>query len=92
MRAKLLFAATAVAALGLASAGPATQTHAALGTTAIQTGVPTDFDTTWNILLAELDAGDIDAQAGAGRWAAADDVELQQRSRASGISGAPAAR
>jgi len=55
---KILFAAAAIAALGISAATSATQTHAARGTTALTTVVPTDFHATWNTLLERLDDGD----------------------------------
>lgn len=58
MNFKALFAISAVVALGVSVIAIAPQTRAAGVTTAIKTIVPTDFDTTWNVLLAELDAGD----------------------------------
>ena len=45
MNVKQLFAAAAVTALGISATSTAPQTRAASGTTAIETVVPTDFDT-----------------------------------------------
>jgi len=63
MKAKTLFAATAVVALGISVIGTATQTRAARGTTAIETVVPTDLQTTWDLLVRELDEGDFEINA-----------------------------
>ncbi len=52
MDVKPLFAAAAIIALGISAIGTATQTRAARGTTAIETVVPTDFDTTWDMLIS----------------------------------------
>ena len=55
----LLAAGTAaVVALGISATSTTTQTHAASGTTALTTVVPTDFQSTWNTLLEKLDDGD----------------------------------
>ncbi len=58
-----LFAATAFIALGLTVIGAATQTNAAKRTTAIETVVPTDFRTTWDLLITKLDEGDFTINA-----------------------------
>jgi hypothetical protein len=63
MNFKPLLAVSAVVALGVAAISTAPQTRAAGVTTAIQTIVPTDFDTTWNVLLKELDEGDFTINA-----------------------------
>lgn len=63
MYAKTLFAAAAVITLGLSAIGTTTQTRAARETTAIETVVSTDFNTTWDILVAELSAGDFAVNA-----------------------------
>jgi hypothetical protein len=58
MNIKGLLATAAVAALGISAASTATQTHAARGTTALATVVPTDFNSTWNTLLQKLNDGE----------------------------------
>ena len=63
MNIKTLFAASLIVALGVSAISTAPQTRAAGVTTAIQTIVPTDFDTTWNVLLRELDEGDFTINA-----------------------------
>ena len=63
MNVKTLFATTAVVALAISAISSAPQTRAAGVTTAIQTIVPTDFDTTWRVLLRELDEGDFTINA-----------------------------
>jgi hypothetical protein len=63
MKAKTLFAATAVVALGISAIGAATQTSAARGTTAIETVVPTDLQATWDVLISELNSGEFEINA-----------------------------
>ena len=63
MNVKQLFAAAAVTALGISVISTATQTRAARGTTAIETVVRTDIDTTWDVLIRELDEGDFTINA-----------------------------
>jgi hypothetical protein len=63
MNVKVLIASTAVVILGISAVPIATQTHAARGTTAIETIVPTDFHATWNVLIRELDEGDFTINA-----------------------------
>ena len=63
MNFKTLFATAAVIVLGISVIGTATQTRAARGTTAIETVVPTDFGTTWDVLIAGLDEGDFTINA-----------------------------
>ena len=63
MKAKTLFAATAVIALGISAIGTATQTRAARGTTAIETVVPTDLQATWDVLIRELNSGEFQINA-----------------------------
>ena len=63
MKAKTLFAATAVMALGITVITAATQTRAARGTTAIETVVPTDLQATWDLLVRELDEGEFEINA-----------------------------
>lgn len=63
MKAKTLFAATAVVALGISAIGTATQTRAARGTTAIETVVPTDLQATWDVLIRELNSGEFQINA-----------------------------
>jgi hypothetical protein len=63
MKTKTLFAATAVVALGIAVVGAATQTSAAKRTTAIETVVPTDLQTTWDVLIRELNSGEFEINA-----------------------------
>ncbi len=58
MNVKQLFAAAAVTALGISATSTAPQTRAASWTTAIETVVPTDFDTPWDVFIRELDEGD----------------------------------
>ena len=58
MNARILVAAAIVGIMGVSATSVITQTHAAAGTTAIETVVLTDFATTWSILLSELEAGD----------------------------------
>lgn len=63
MNFKTSFAAAAIIGLGISAIGTAPQTHAARGTTAIETVVPTDFHTTWDVLLRRLDASDFTINA-----------------------------
>lgn len=63
MYVRTLFAAAASITLGISAIGAATQTHAARGTTAIETVVPTDFQAAWNLLISELDEGDFTINA-----------------------------
>ena len=63
MNVKQLFAAAAITALGISVISTATQTRAARGTTAIETVVRTDIDTTWDVLIRELDEGDFTINA-----------------------------
>lgn len=59
----MLCAAVTVAALGISTIGTAAQARAATETTAIETVVPTDFRTTWDTLVTELDEGDFTINA-----------------------------
>ena len=63
MNIKVLLTGAAVVALGISAITTAPQSRAAGVTTAIQTIVPTDFDTTWNALLTALDEGDFTINA-----------------------------
>ena len=63
MNVRTLFSTTAIVALAVSAISSAPQTRAAGVTTAIQTIVPTDFDTTWQVLLTELDEGDFTINA-----------------------------
>lgn len=63
MKTKGLFAAAAIAIMGLSATAIATQTQAARGTAALTTVVPTDFQVTWNTLLERLDDGDFTINA-----------------------------
>ncbi len=63
MNVNTLFAASLIAALGVSAISTAPQTRAAGVTTAIQTIVPTDFDTTWDVLLRRLDESDFTINA-----------------------------
>jgi len=63
MHVRSLFAATAVVFFWVSAIGSAPQTQAAGVTTAIETIVPTNFDTTWEVLLRELDEGDFTINA-----------------------------
>lgn len=63
MNAKNLCAAVTVATLGISTVGTATQARAATETAAIETVVPTDFRTTWDLLVSELDEGDFTINA-----------------------------
>ena len=63
MNVRILLATAAVIALGISAIATAHQTPAAGGTTAIVTVVPTDFDTTWDVLVTELDEGDFTINA-----------------------------
>lgn len=63
MNIRTLCAGAAVFALGASTIISSPQTRAAGVTTAIQTIVPTDFDTTWNVLLSALDEGDFTINA-----------------------------
>jgi hypothetical protein len=60
---RTLFAASAVVALGISVITTVLPTRAAGVTTAIQTVVPTDFGTTWDILVRGLDEGDFTINA-----------------------------
>lgn len=63
MKVKTLFAAAAVLALGISAIGTATQAREATETTAIEAVVSTDFNTTWDVLVAELSEGDFTVNA-----------------------------
>jgi hypothetical protein len=63
MNVKMLLAAAAVMALGISAIGTATQAREATETTAIEAVVPTDFHTTWDVLVAELSEGDFAVNA-----------------------------
>jgi len=63
MRLKSWLAAAACVGVGLTANGPTMQTHAAGATTAIATIVPTDLDTTWQVLLQGLETGDFTINA-----------------------------
>ncbi|MDH3738233.1 MAG: hypothetical protein OER92_03495 [Alphaproteobacteria bacterium] len=58
MSVKVLIVAGAVAVVGFSAVAFAPQTHAAGGTTAIETIVPTDISTTWDLVVAEFNEGD----------------------------------
>lgn len=59
----MLVAAATVMALGLSAIATATDTRAERGTTALETMVPTDLDTTWDILVKGFDKGDFTINA-----------------------------
>ncbi|NNE85570.1 MAG: hypothetical protein HKN28_16525 [Alphaproteobacteria bacterium] len=59
----MLCAAVTVATLGVSTLVTAPQARAATATTAIETVVPTDFQTTWNALVTQLDEGDFTINA-----------------------------
>ena len=63
MYVRMLFGAGVVLALGISIVGNITQTYAARSTAAIETVVPTDFATTWDVLLSELEQGDFTINA-----------------------------
>ncbi len=63
MNVRALISVSAVVVLGVSVLTAPPQTRAAGVTTAIQTIVPTDFNTTWNVLLTELDEGDFTINA-----------------------------
>ena len=60
---RVLFGVGVVLALGTSVIGLITQTQAARDTAAIETVVPTDIATTWDVLLSELEAGDFTINA-----------------------------
>lgn len=60
---KLLFATVAAVILAASATGMAAPMQAAKRTTAIETVVPTDFQTTWDLLVRELDEGDFTINA-----------------------------
>ncbi len=63
MNAKAFFAAVGIGALGLTATGTVPETQAAKHTAAVETVVPTDFKTTWDLLVRELDEGDFTINA-----------------------------
>ncbi|NKB47766.1 MAG: hypothetical protein GKS02_00225 [Alphaproteobacteria bacterium] len=60
---KSLFTAAAALVLGISILGTAAQAREVGESTAIEAVVPTDFRTTWNALLSELDEGDFTINA-----------------------------